>query len=85
MKRLAFSKYLSAAFVAVALATLGSAPTVAQSLSHYGSSLPRYYEADGSQHWGTWAPQASEQKPALKLSPTLYMYVKPHRHHVHAN
>jgi hypothetical protein len=74
MKRLIISKYLlSAAFAAAAFASAGTAS--AQSLSHYGSPLPRYYDAQGAQHWGSWAPPATAQ--AAQPSRPLYLYVKP--------
>jgi hypothetical protein len=57
------------------LATVGSAPASAQSFSHYGSPLPRYYDADGAQHWGSWAPSTTNQ------TRTLYLDVKPTRRH----
>jgi hypothetical protein len=78
MKRLAFSKYLSAAFVAVAFAALGSAPTFAQTLSHYGSPLPRYYDAEGVQHWGSWAPPTAEQKVVSIPHHNLYLSAGQH-------
>jgi hypothetical protein len=83
MKRLGFSKFLSAAFVAGALVTAGVAPTFAQALSHDGSLLPHYFDKNGELKWGGWAPPAAELKPAITPSRTLYMYVKPHRHHSH--
>jgi len=78
MKRLIASKYfLSTAFAVAAFAAANLAPAYAQSRSHYGSPLPRYYSAEGEQIWGSWAPPATDQ--VTGTSHTLYMYVKPHR------
>jgi hypothetical protein len=79
MKRLIASKYLlSTAFAVAAFAAASLAPAYAQSRSHYGSSLPRYYSAEGEQIWGSWAPPATDQQVTGTSHP-LYMYVKPHR------
>ena len=61
----------------VALATIGFAPASAQSRTHDGTPLPRYYSPEGEQIWGAWAPPpATEQKRAL------YLEVKPNRRHM---
>jgi hypothetical protein len=78
MKRLILSKYLlSATFAVAAFAAAGLAPAFAQSRSHYGSPLPRYYNAEGEQIWGSWTPPATDQQ-AAQPSRRLYLYVKPH-------
>lgn len=48
-----------------AFAPVGSAPASAQAISHDGSALPRYYDSEGGQHWGSWGPPTTTQKPAL--------------------
>jgi hypothetical protein len=58
-----------------AFAPVASAPALAQAQSHDGSALPRYYDADGGQHWGSWAPAAAEQKHAV------FVVVKPTPRH----
>lgn len=63
------------------LATVGSAPALAQALTHFGTALPRYYDAEGGQVWGSWAPPATDQK-VTPLPHNLYLYVKPNRQHV---
>ncbi|MGA7432641.1 MAG: hypothetical protein WBQ24_07495 [Xanthobacteraceae bacterium] len=79
MKRLIVSKYLvSAAFAVAAFAAASLAPAYGQARSHYGSPLPRYYNAEGEQIWGSWAPPAADQQ-VTGTSHALYMYVKPRR------
>jgi hypothetical protein len=48
-----------------ALAAVGSAPAFAQAQSHDAAMLPHYYDAEGGQHWGSWAAPSTTQKPAL--------------------
>ncbi len=71
---------LATAFAVAAFAAASLAPAFAQSRSHYGSPLPRYYNAEGEQIWGSWAPPATSQQPA-QPSRSLYLYAKPHESH----
>ena len=48
---------LSTAFAIAAFAVPNLVRAFAQSLSRYGSPLPRSYEAEASQRCGFWAPQ----------------------------
>jgi hypothetical protein len=67
MKRSFSSGRFALALTLSVVATAWSASASAQSLSHYGSPLPRYYDAEGVQHWGSWAPPIAEQKRSLYL------------------
>jgi hypothetical protein len=81
MKRFIVSKnLLSAAFAVAAFTAASLAPALAQSRSHYGSPLPRYYNSEGEQIWGSWAPPATDQQ-AAQPSRRLYLYVKPSASH----
>jgi hypothetical protein len=60
MKRLIVRKnLLSTASAGAAFSGASVAPAFAQSLSHYGSPLPRYYDAESAQHWESWAPSTT--------------------------
>ena len=78
MKTLTVSKnLLSTAFAVAAFVAATLPPAFAQALSHEGSMLPRYYDSEGGQHWGSWGPPATGQITAQ--SPRrLYLYAKPH-------
>jgi hypothetical protein len=81
MKTAILSKnLLSTAFAVAAFAAASLAPAFAQSRSHYGSPLPRYYNAEGEQIWGSWAPPTTGQQTA-QPSRSLYPYAKPHASH----
>jgi hypothetical protein len=86
MKRLIVSRYLlfSAAFAVAAFASVSSMPAFSQALSHEGSALPRYYDAGGEQHWGSWGPAVTEQQAGQPSRP-LSLYVKPHASHVRSH
>ncbi len=78
MKRLFASKYLlSAALAVAALAAVSSAPAFAQSVDHFGSMLPHYFNGAGEEIWGSWGPPTTQQQ-AAQPSRRLYMYVNPH-------
>jgi hypothetical protein len=78
MKTFIISKnLLSTVFAVAAIATASFAPAFGQALTHEGSPLPRYYDAEGGQHWGSWAPPATGQQTAQSPRP-LYLYAKPH-------
>jgi hypothetical protein len=82
MKTLFSRKILSAALIATALAAVGSVPASAQTLSHYGSLMPHYFDKNGELKWGGWAPAAPEHQAAIP-SHTLYLYAgHAHRNHV---
>jgi hypothetical protein len=84
MKTLIVSKnLLSTAFAVAVFAAAGLAPAYTQALSHDGSSLPRYYDAEGAQHWGSWAPPTAGPQLA-QPSRSLYLYAKPRRPHARA-
>jgi hypothetical protein len=46
---------LSTAFVVAAFAAPNLVRAFARSLGHYGSPLPRFCDAEGTQHCGFWA------------------------------
>jgi hypothetical protein len=71
---------LSTAFAVAAFGAASLAPAFAQSRSHYGSPLPRYYNAEGEQIWGSWAPPTASQQTAQPTRP-LYMHAKPGASH----
>ncbi len=80
MTRIVSKNLLSTAFAVAALAAASLTPAFAQALSHYGSPLPRYYNAEGEQIWGSWAPPITSRQTA-QPSRSLYMYAKPHASH----
>ena len=64
MKRPAVRKnLLSTAFAIAAFAVPNLVRAFAQSLSRYGSPLPRSHEAEGSQRCGFWAPPTIGHSP----------------------
>jgi hypothetical protein len=71
----------TAAVAAVLSGTLPFfASASAQSMSREGSSLPRYYDSEGAQHWGSWGPPAATQT-VTPLHGSLYLYASPIRRH----
>jgi hypothetical protein len=71
------SKYLSAAFVLVAIAAAGTVPASAQSRDHTGSMMPFYYDATGAQKTGSWSAEeeaGTANKQAALPPRSLYMY-----------
>jgi hypothetical protein len=74
---------LSTAFAVVALGAASLAPAFAQSISHDGTALPRYYDSSGEQRWGSWGPAVPPTTGQQTAQPPrrLYMYVKPSASH----
>ena len=60
---------LSTAFTIAAFAAPNMVRAFGQSLSHYGSPLPRFYDAEGTQHCGFWAPPTMVQQTARSPRP----------------
>jgi hypothetical protein len=52
---------LSTAFAIAAFAAPNLLRAFGQSLSHYGSPLPRFCDAEGTQHCGCWPPPTMSQ------------------------
>jgi hypothetical protein len=82
MNTLISGKALSIALAVAAFAAVGSVPASAQSMSHDGSQLPHYFDANGELKWGGWAPPAAEHQ-AANPSRSLYLYAKPRAHRGH--
>jgi hypothetical protein len=80
---IASKNLLSTAFAVTAFAVASLAPAFAQSRSHYGSPLPRYYNAEGEQIWGSWAPPTMAQQTTQPRS--IYLYAKRHGSHAHVH
>ena len=60
---------LSTAFAIAAFAGPNLVRAFAQSLSHHGSPLPHFYDAEGTQHCRFWAPPTMGQQTARSPRP----------------
>ena len=61
---------LSTAFAIAAFAAPNLVRAFAQSLSHYGNPLPGFFfDAEGTQHCGFWAPPTMGQQTARSPRP----------------
>jgi hypothetical protein len=63
--------------VAAIAATAFAAPALAQSADHTGSQLASFYDGNGKQSFGSWAPQVQEARQvrqARQVSQTRGLY-----------
>jgi hypothetical protein len=75
------------ALIAVLVGMSIASPVFAQSMDHFGSSLPHYFDGSGELIWGSWGPPAPvihrevAQAPAIvhrrvaRSAPRMYMRV----------
>jgi hypothetical protein len=60
---------LSTSLAIAAFAAPNLVRAFAQSLSHYGNPLPGFFDAEGTQHRGFWAPPTMGQQTARSPRP----------------
>ena len=56
---------LIAALAAVSMAS----PALAQSMDHYGSQLPHYFDSSGALVWGSWGPAPAPAVHSIAQAP----------------